>query len=365
MKQSIIRKCLVTIASVAALPVLFSCQKQESALAEPAMEVVANADIVMSAGKENSSTKAYVEGDYLYWEVGDKIVMVSNGQINGTLVCTAVDPSTHKGTFSGPISNFTPASVNFFYLGNKEVDSVNPTFDLSLQTGVLSNAANHLYFKKIGVALTDAEGNKVYKPSEAVTFEGMVALLTLKLDPTGSPADPAAPEKVGTLASAVTINDLKNAMSIDLTNGTITPTFAKMFNGTDEKKTTTVSPTNRMNYANSYVIAVVPQNAAGLTMSVDYLKPDGSTETTQWSNINWNMTSCSGQAIFTDWTSSGKTPTIVEASAKLGYGGVAVEGGENADGENHKGGYDGANVDDQDVDNPSGNKPGYGGKEVN
>lgn len=359
MKQSIIRKCLVTIASVAALPVLFSCQKQESALAEPAMEVVANADIVMSAGKENSSTKAYVEGDYLYWEVGDKIVMVSNGQINGTLVCTAVDPSTHNGTFSGPISNFTPASVNFFYLGNKEVDNVNPKFDLSLQTGVLSNAANHLYFKKIGVVLTDT-GNKVYKPSGAVTFEGMVALLTLYLNPANSPAVTTP----GTLASAVTINGLMNAMSIDLRTGNPTPVFAKMFNGTTDKTTTTVSPTNRMNYANSYVIAVVPQDAMGLTMSVKYLKPDGSTETTQWSNINWNMTECGGVAIHTDWTSDGKTPTIVEASAKLGYGGVAVEGGENADGENHKGGYDGANVDDQDVDNPSGNKPGYGGKEV-
>ena len=364
MKQSVIRKCLVTIASVAALPVLFSCQKQGSEPAEPAMEVVAKADIVMSAGKEDSSTKAYVEDNYLYWEVGDKIVMVSNGQINGTLVCTAVNPTTLKGTFSGTISNFTPASVNFFYLGNKEVDSVDPTFDLSLQTGVLSNASRYLYFKRTGVSLTNTGGN-VYKPSGPVTLDGMVALLTLKLDPAGSPADPADLEKVGTLASAVTINDLKNAMRINLTDGTVTPVFAKMFNGTTDKTTTTVSPTNRMNYANSYVIAVVPQNAAGLTMSVDYLKPDGSTETTQWSNINWNMTECGGVAIHTDWTSDGKTPTIVEASAKLGYGGVAVEGGENADGENHKGGYTGGNVDDQDVDNPSGNKPGYGGKEVN
>ena len=324
------------------------------------MEVVANADIVMSAGKEDSSTKAYVDGGFLNWEVGDKIVMVSNGQINGTLVCTAVDNTNKNGTFSGSISNFTPASVNFFYLGNKEVDSVNPTFDLSLQTGVLSNAANHLYFKKTGVVLTDT-GNKVYKPSEAVTFEGMVALLTLTLNPTGSPAATTS----GTLASAVTINDLMNAMRINLTSGEVTPAFAKMFNGTDDKTTTTVSPTNRMNYANSYVIAVVPQDATGLTMSVNYLKPDGSTETTQWSNINWNMASCSGKAIITDWTGPGKTPTIVEASAKLGYGGVAVEGGENADGKNHKGGYSGGNVDDQDVDNPSGNKSGYDGKEVN
>ncbi len=365
MKQSIIRKCLVVMASIAALPVLFSCQKEESGSVEPAMEVVANADIVMSAGKEDSSTKAYVAGGFLNWEIGDKIVMVSNGQINGTLVCTTVDNTNKKGTFSGSISNFTPASVNFFYLGNKEVDSVNPTFDLSLQTGVLSNAANHLYFKNTNVALTDTEGNKVYKPSETVTFEGMVALLTLTLDPAGSPADPADLEKVGTLASAVTINGLMNAMSIDLRTGNPTPVFAKMLNGTTDKTTTTVSPTNRMNYANSYVIAVVPQDAQNLTMSVNYLKPDGSTETTQWSNINWNMTECSGKAIITDWTTSGKAPTIVEASAKLGYGGVAVEGGENADGENHKGGYDGSNVDDQDVDNPSGNKPGYGGKEVN
>ena len=74
------------------------------------------------------------------------------------------------------------------------------------------------------------------------------------------------------------------------------------------------------------------------------------------------MTEKAGKALSTNWADS-KAPTIVESSQKGGYGGQAVEGGENADGQNHKGGYGGANVGDE-ADSQYGGKGGYGGAEV-
>lgn len=343
--------------AVLALSVLLlvgsSCTKQGS---DPQPEkVVARAGFSMGVGEKDGGTKASVSGGYLNWQTGDLIVMASNGQINGTLVCTSVD-GDGSATFSGEITNFTPAGVNLYFLGNRNVDGMTPQFDFSLQQGNIANAANYVFLKKTGVVLKEVADHS-WEPENNVAFEGMTSLLTLNLAPAGSPATN------GGIATSAKIDGLKNCMTVDLATGAVTPTFVKMLDGTTDNVTTSVSPSGTANYSNSYVIAVIPQNAPDLAMSVNYLNTDGSTETTQWSGINWNMTYKAGKTIITDWTGAGKAPTIVESSLKGGYSGVAVEGGENADGLNHKGGYGGANADGS-VDNPQGNKGGYTGTEV-
>ena len=282
--------------------------------------------------------------------------MASNGQINGTLVCNSVDV-TGKAFFSGTITDFTPAGVNLFFLGNKAADGMNPEFDFSKQSGTMDKAASYLFLKKTGVKLKESATPGVYEAEGSIAFEGITSLLNVDLAPTGSPgAD-------GALATSMQINNLKNAFSINLADGSVTPSFVKAADGTTDVTVTTVTPSNIMQYSNSYSIFVIPQQADNLTMRVDYLASDGSTMTTQWSNINWNMTEMAGMIIGTDWTADGKVPNILGNSMKGGYSGQAVEGGENADRQNHKGGYNGATVGDQ-VDNPSGQKPGYSGAEV-
>lgn len=356
MEQSFIKRCPAAIALAATLSVLFSCTKQEGSPAEPSGEVVARADFSMSVGSDASSTRASVSGDCLYWQVGDKIVMASNGQINGTLVCTEVDGGD-KASFSGEITNFTPAGVNFYFFSNREVDGMNPVFDLSLQNGDPASVAAYAFLKKTGVPLVEDAENS-YAPASDVAFEGITSLLTLTLDPAGSPA--ATP---GTVATSVTINGLKNCLSVNLADGSVTPAFAKMLDGSTDRTVTSVTPTGVAKYSNSYVMAVVPQNASGLTMIVSYLKSDGSTAITQWSGINWDMSGKAGKNIRTGWTGDGKVPTILETNLKSGYSGQAVEGGENADGQSHKAGYGGVTVGDQ-VDDPQGDKNGYTGTEV-
>ena len=354
MNQSIFKGSSLAALFVAALFGLSSCQKDRTDSPVQSPEVVALADFSMAVEGPGASTKASVSDGFLYWQVGDKIVMASNGQINGTLVCNSVDAS-NVASFSGTITDFTPAGVNLFFLGNKAADGMNPEFDLSKQSGTMDKAASYLFLKKTGVKLEETTPG-VYQASESVAFEGVTSILNVGLAPNGSPgAD-------GALATSVQINNLKNAFSINLADGSVTPSFIKAADGTTDVKVTTVAPSNVMQYSNSYCIAVVPQNATNLTMRVDYLASDGSTETTQWSDINWDMTDLGGKIISTDWE-GGKAPTIVESSMKGGYSGQAVEGGENADGQNHKGGYNGATVGDQ-VDNPSGQKPGYSGAEV-
>lgn len=330
-----------------------SCTKQESA---PQPEkVVARADFSMEVGENDGGTKASVSDGFLNWQTGDLIVMASNGQINGTLVCTSVD-GDGSATFSGEITNFTPAGVNLYFLGNRNVDGMTPQFDFSLQQGNIANAANYVFLKKTGVILKEVTDHS-WEPEGSVVFEGMTSLLTLNLAPANSPA------AKGGIATSAKIDGLKNCMTVDLATGDVTSSYVKMLGGTDDNTVTTVSPRYVGELSNSYVVAVIPQNASGLAMNVNYLNTDGSTETTRWSGINWDMTDKAGKTISTDWTSAGKTPTIVESSLKGGYSGVAVEGGENADGLNHKGGYDGVNVGDE-ADNPQGNKGGYTGTEV-
>lgn len=353
MRQTVIKGFPLAAALASMLLGLGSCTKQESSPEEVSPEVVASAEFLMSF--DDAGTKASLNGAYLDWQVGDQIVMASNGQINGTLVCKSVDGSG-KASFRGTICNFTPAGVNLYFLGNKAVDSMNPQFDFSGQQGSNANASNYIFLKKIGVELSGKEG--VYSPTEAVVFEGMTTLLTLTLDPAGSPG-----AESGTLASSVIIDGLKQVISINLADGTTTASYAKMLDGTTDKTTTTVAPVSVVNYSNTYVVAVVPQNAANLTMRVNYLRADSSTAVTLWSDINWDLSAKAGKRVKTNWTNAGKVPTIVTSSMKYGYSGQAVEGGETADGKTNKGGYGGANVGDE-SDNPSGSKPGYGGAEV-
>lgn len=355
MEQTFFKRCPAALVLVATLLMLYSCTSEEFTPEEPVSGVVARADFSMSLGGA-PSTRASFSAGRLDWQVGDKIVMASNGRLNGTLVCTEVaDGGT--ATFSGEITGFTPAGVNLYFFGNKEVDGMNPVFDLSLQNGDPTTIAAYAFLKATGVVLQKGEDN-TYAPTQPVTFEGMTAFLTVTLNPAGSPG-----ATDGTLATSFTIDGMKNCMSVNLADGTVTPTYAKMLLGDGEKTTTSVSPTSVAKYSNSYVIAVVPQQAAGVTMRVNYLNSDGSTETTMWSGISWNMSEKAGKTIRTGWTGEGKVPTIVETSSKSGYSGQAVEGGENADGQSHKNGYGGVTVGDQ-VDDPQGSKGGYTGTEV-
>ena len=360
MKQTILKGCRLALFSTLFLGVVSCSQDSDSMQPEPAAKVVSEASFSMTVGEDSGSqTRAALSGNTLNWQVGDRLVMASNGQINGTLTCTEVNGSTGVATFNGNITNFTPAGVNIYFLSNREAGSMTPSFDFSMQNGTAQSASNFVFLKKTGVVLAEtSEGSGEYAPTATINFDCMMTLLTLTLNPDGSPAA----KTPGTVATGVSINGMKNVMQINLADGTVTSSYAKQLDGTTDNTVTTVAPTSIMEYTTEYLMAVIPQNATDLTMRVDYLKPDASTETTLWSNINWDLSEKAGRKVSTNWTGD-KAPTIVETSAKNGYSGSAVEGGENADGQSHKGGYGGANVGDE-SDNPYGGKNGYSGGEV-
>lgn len=355
MKQSVLKDCTLTAAFAALLISIPSCTKQSDGIeTEPELEVVSHASFSMAVGDESNGTRASIDGSMFNWQVGDRIVMASNSQINGTLVCSNVDKNG-RATFGGDINNFTPACVNLFFLGNKEPFGMNPVFDFSMQEGTAHCASGYVFLKMTGLVLSGAGGT--YFPAEPVRFEGMTTLLTLKLDPEGSPGT-----NKGVRPVSVGINGLMNCCGIDLSTGDLTPMFMKMPDGNEDNTISTVSPGNYRDYSNNYMMAVIPQNAENITMSVTYLNPDGTYEYTMWSGINWDLSSKAGKSVYTNWE-GGKAPVIVEPNFKSGYSGLSVDSDEDVDYNTPKNGYEGVSVDGQ-VDNPSGEKNGYGGTDV-
>jgi len=126
--------------------------------------------------------------------------------------------------------------------------------------------------------------------------------------------------------------------------------------GSETATVTTVAPSNANQYATLYYMALAPQTASAVNITVSY-QSDGYGD-----NIvnlgNWDTDWTINAGLY--YTTSGKTP--VAMSTKGGYGGESVEGGT-SNGDSNKGGYDGSNADET-VDNPTGNKEGYGGAEA-
>lgn len=346
MKLSQIKKMLLLGSGILLLGMV-SCSK---AAEEPAQEadssiVVPAAHISLQA-QLGDGTKASYADRILSWQEGDQLLVYSNGQVNGTLVCTGVDGSG-KGTFSGEVTNFAPASVNVFFLGNRSVaaDAHSLTVDFSAQTGAVMNLPSYILLKSTEVEYTEISAG-TYAPAAPVDMDALVSILNLKLDYTGTPG------AAGYKAKNVTINGLKNQITVNFADGTVST-------GSINEGRTTVVPVKVGDYSLSYLMGVIPDESnKALTVKVGYQDDGVGTSFALWTGVDWSGMAV-GRYYWTNW--AGKN--LVQPSAKNGYNGDAVTGGENTDGTNHKGGYSGSNADGS-VDNPTGNKNGYNGTDV-
>lgn len=352
MLQTKLKPAALLAGAAALLALAVSCNKETQAAVSDG--VVSRACVTAAIGDRDAG-KATFSSNNLSWAVGDKVVMVSNGQVNGTLTCTAAgDPAT----FEGEVSQFTPEGVDLYFLGNHDADGVRSSFDLSRQAGSQDALVGFLFLKTDSpVVLTKAadgpNGEEQYECSGTVNFgtTPLIPFLELRnLDKGLVMAGLAAEEDLtGVKASSVKIDGLKNRLDIDLASGTVS---AGMMSTTT---VTTISPVKAADRANSYYLAVVPQTAEDVTLQVNYIGSD--TPMLTWSGIAWTISG--GASYYTDW---GKQSGLSfgALSTKGGYNGVAVEGGENPDGLNNKRGYNGHNADGT-VDDPQGAKTGYDG----
>ena len=348
MKASTVLLCIGSLLLLSAV----SCNKESAVDEEPLMVVEHGTVTTRLSGAGGADTKATYTGDEtsgtLNWTVGDKIVMASNNVVNGTLTCTAVDGSGNA-TFKGGISQFTPASVNFFYLGGQAAGGINATYDLSSQSGTAVGLAKCIYLKKMGLVLEETEpGSEQYQISggAALSFDPqpLVSFIKMNLEIAGTPTD-----EVGVKVKSVEFQNLANKMRLNLMDGSL--------EAVADETATKVGPGKSADYARSYIMAVVPQTigAEGVSMKVNY----STNSSLIWTDL-WT-----GQAISSDnnYTSSpSSTPKLL--SAKIGYAGNTIGGGENADGMSHKFGYNGNNADGT-SDTPTGQKGGYNGNQVN
>lgn len=316
-----------------------SCNK---AAEEPNPEVVASvvpaARISMQA-QMGENTKASYADRVVSWQVGDQIVLYSNSKVNGILTCTGVD-CDGKGSFSGDVVDFAPASVNAFFLGNRTVglDAHSLTVDFSAQTGLVDNLPAFILLKKTGIVYDDLGGGE-YAPASSIAMEALVSVLELKLDAANTPGASA-----DFRASLVTIKGMKNRLTVNFADGT---TSAATIN----EGRTTVAPLSADDYALSYIIGVIPDSGnTDLTVEaqyyyyVDYESTKKTAYLTQcsyamWTDVDWSSMAAANY-YYTDWTSK----TLVQASPKGGYNGQAVTGGENASGKDQKKGYNGQDV---------------------
>ena len=351
MKQTKL-KALLSAPALMLLLGLVSCNKEAGSPEVKQLRVVDRAVVTTSLGGGNATKADFdnTSGKFT-WQAGDRIVMVSNGQINGTLTC-----SSNEGgfaTFTGEVEQFTPESVNLYFLGNNSVSEMSPVFDFSAQSGSVAKSSSYIFFKVTGVELTTTDEEN-YSPKVEPTFEKITSFITMNFD---VPA--ISGQEAGTKVKSVKIDGLDNRLCLDLATGDIRHDYMKNSLG-GENVTTTINPGGAANYGTEYLLAVIPQEANDLTIRVEYVSNDGSgTTTTLWNGIDWNV--AEGTNYTTDWSKQEIVPAAV--SDKGGYNGSAVSGGENADGKNHKGGYNGQSVDGE-VDNPTGDKSGYTGWEV-
>lgn len=326
--------------------------------------MVEHATVRAQVGDRGTATKASLDGNMssmtLNWAVGDKIVVVSNGIVNGTLTCKSLSGTT--GNFEGDISKFNPDKITLYFLGNQSPNGINATFDLSRQAGTMNELVGMLFLKtEIGsvkfvkdAEKSTSEGAEAYKLSGEVSFDPkpMIPILEIQnLDQALVHAGLATSvDLVGVKASSVKIEGLQNQLCIDLLTGDVS---AGMMPNTN---LITVGPSRANDRANSYCLAVVPQNAEGVTMQISYVGSDISSLKIE--HIDWNMTT--GDHFTTNMANKGVV--LGPLSFKSGYSGNTIGGGERSDGMNSKGGYGGKTIDG--ADDYVSSKGGYGGNEV-
>lgn len=344
--------------SIALLAGAFSCNKQEKDVSGVADEVVTHAVVKARVGDRGAVTKATMGSNYaLTWDVGDKLVMVSNGCVNGTLECiTAGDPAT----FQGYVSQFTPSGVDFYFLGNQPVGGIHTSIDLSSQNGSQGSLVGFLMLKsssRVSLSKTSEEGDPeiTYELDGDVSFNPtpLAPILELReLDQVLLKAGMVESEDdlTGVKATSVKLVGLKNILQIDLSSGTVSASMSS------ETTVTTIAPIASQR-ANNYFMVVAPQNTTGISMQVNYTGADVSQVI--WNGIDWDLSAEGVTSYYTDWTKQ-STGGISPLTTKVGYGGVTVEGGATEDGMTNKGGYGGVNTDGT-VDNPQGSKGGYSG----
>ena len=181
------------------------------------LTVVSHAKMVMTFGDGAETRATYTDGtgefswtarvveDDVVTQEGDKIIVASNGQINGVIECTSKDGN--NGVFEGDLNNFTPESVNLFYLGGEEATSMAPTIDFSTQTG---DVTKFVVLKKTGLALTK-NGDGDYEPSGTVAMDAVMSVLNIDLGST-----------YGASATKVKLTGVKNTLTISLATGDVT-----------------------------------------------------------------------------------------------------------------------------------------------
>lgn len=339
---------------------LSSCNKEPAAVTEPEQEVVAHAVIEAKVADRGAATKASLATDYkLSWGLGDKLVMVSNGCVNGTLYCTEPgDPAT----FKGDVSQFTPTGVEFYFLGNNDASGIQSSFDLSRQGATQASLVGALFLKTsspvtLSKTSDDDDPEQTYELDGTIEFDPkpMIPILQLKdLDKVlyyAGMVENDSDALIGVKATQVKIDGLKNVLKIDLATGKISAGMSS------ETTVTTIQPASSADRANTYYMAVVPQDAKNLSIQISYTGAE--TSNVVWTGINWNLTTEGVSNYYTDWSDKDRSG-LGSYSTKGGYSGVAVEGGETADGLNNKNGYGGVNTDGT-SDNPQGSKGGYNG----
>lgn len=326
---------------------MVSCKK---AAEEPSRE--ARPARVSLTAQVGSDTKAGYLAGKVSWEVGDQLVLHDGTQVLGTLQCYSAD-ANGKGSFTGEVASFTSAAsytADVWFLGNRSVSSNTLTVDFSSQNGTPSGVSSYIFLLKEDVVFE--KDGEIYKPSSTISFaQSFNAIMELRMSGANGPAEQPGN---GLKAKKITIEGLKNQLILDLSAKSATAGYANA-----APYTTTVAPSSVPQYSDVYYLSVIPDAAnTGLSLKADYQDGDTGTFTVRWIGLNWSAM-VSGKWYYTDWS----TKTAIQYSSKVGYNGQAVTGGENADGKDRKGGYNGVNADGEN-ENPTGNKGGYSGTEV-
>ena len=307
---------------------MVSCKK---AAEEPSREA-RPARVILTA-QVGSDTKAGYLADKVSWEVGDQLVLHDGTQVLGTLQCYSAD-ANGKGSFTGEVASFTTAenyTTNVWFLGNRSVSSNTLTVDFSSQNGTPSGVSSYIFLLKEGVVFE--KDGETYKPSSTISFDRPFnAIMGLRMSGANGPAEQPGN---GLKAKKITIEGLKNQLTLDLSAKSATAGYANA-----APYTTTVAPSSVPQYSDVYYLSVIPDAAnTGLSLKSDYQDGDTGTFTVRWIGLNWS-TMVAGKWYYTDWS----TKTAIQYNSKVGYNGQDVTGGENADGKDVKGGYSGTEV---------------------
>lgn len=334
-----------------ALMGLAACSGDDDALQpQPQTPVVVSHAYVSVSTGEGAATRADVSDNTLNWQAGDKVVAYSNGQVNGTLVCSEVDGSG-KALFKGELSNFAPASVNLFFLGNRSVSSGRSlTVDFSSQNGSTSGLVGYLFLAKTGVVFEELgsadEVGLLYKVAEDVVFEALTSIMELTLSGDGTPSTRDYKAK------SVKVAGLQNQLTVNFATGEVTT------GQTNDEGIITVRPTSAATYADTYYMAVIPSaDNNEVSMTIAYQDGGTGSKIVTLSNLDWSSMA-EGSYYFLNWEEKEPMPV----SSKSGYNGASVDGSR-GDGQSTKNGYNGQNADGT-MDDPTGSKSGYNGAAV-